>query len=57
MQQESIGENKVIFNSKVSAGNKSDGMNLKYNYYSMLFLNINSFMGGVTDIWQKAKQN
>jgi diacylglycerol kinase (ATP) len=42
-------------NSKVRA-NKSDALNLKSDYYNMLFLNINSFMGGVTDIWQRAKQ-
>ena len=34
---------------------KKNEIGLKDDYYNFLVLNINSFMGGVTDIWKNAK--
>lgn len=47
----------VIFTSKYSKAREDIGTNLSGDYYNLMALNINSFMGGVTDIWLKASDS
>lgn len=48
-------DSRLVFRSKGPDKEKREELSLKDDYYNMIFLNINSFMGGVTDIWDNAK--
>ena len=57
-EQTQMQDSRLVFKSKGPSKEKkekSEELCLKSDYYNMLFLNINSFMGGVTNIWDNGK--
>lgn len=48
-----VREEEVIFTTRKKKEPKKD-TDLKKDYYNLLFLNIDSYMAGVTEVWKNA---